>query len=136
MKQIISINGKQYLDLNRDIRENEDLEKKAKRLFHEAVEAANKSKLDDAMELAREALVFARYVKSPQRVFIHNFLAVLNLEKRKFAVARYHTFQALQDLEGERGTIRDERAYLTALQKEIDNQELSYKEIVPIALAC
>lgn len=136
MKQIISINGKQYLDLNRDIRENEDLEKKAKRLFHEAVDAANKNKMDLAMELAREALVFARYVKSPHRVFIHNFLAVLSLEKRNFAVARYHTWQALQDLEGERGIIRDEKAYLTALKREIEIQEKRHKEIEPIRLAC
>jgi hypothetical protein len=135
MKQIISINGKQYLDLNRDIRENEDLDKKSQRLFREAIKAANNGKTDEAMDLGKEALVYARYVKSPQRVFIHNFLAVLHLEKKKFAVARYHTWQALNDLEGEATTVQKERAYLSTLQKEIANQEKAYKQIEPIRLA-
>lgn len=135
MKQIISINGRQYLDLNRDIREDEDLSKKSRRLFNEAIGAANNGKTDEAIDLGREALVYARYVKSPQRIFIHNFLAVLHLEKKKFAVAKYHTWQAIADLKAEEKEVSLEKSYLVALQREIEIQELAREHLQPIKLA-
>ena len=89
-------------------------------LFELAIETANKGYKLKAMEIAREALIFAKQRKDYLAVYIHGFLAVLNMDLNKTSTARIHIYNAMNRLDNMHFSIESDKKYLGALLNKID----------------
>lgn len=67
-------------------------------IFENAIDMANKQFKLKAMEIAREALIFAKKTNNYLSVYIHGFLAVLHMEMHKTSSARIHVYNAINTL--------------------------------------
>ena len=89
-------------------------------LFELAIETANKGYKLKAMEIAREALIFAKQRKDYLAVYIHGFLAVLNIDLNKTSTARIHIYNAMNRLDNNHFSAASDKKYLGALLNKIN----------------
>lgn len=111
-----------YVKLNEDLRSNHSHAMLARRFFEKAVKRINEGFPLQAMSLAREALIYAKYAQTYQRVYIHSFLAMTNLDFGKTDSARIHCWQALQLLDENHGAYDADKRYLNALYEEVESK--------------
>lgn len=103
-------------DINNTFQGNVNIEN----LFQLAIESANQGLKLKAMDIAREALIFAKQKNDYIAVYIHSFLAVLSLELNKVSHAKIHVFNALNRLESKHYSFDTDKTYLHALHKKIN----------------
>jgi len=103
------------------------------KLFELAIETANEGYKLKAMEIAREALIFAKQKNDYIAVYIHGFLAVLCIDFLKTSSARIHIYNAMNRLNTKHFSYVSDHAYLTALLNKLnkieDNSELLLEPI-------
>ena len=97
-------------------------EKMSKHRFAEAIDAINNGKIFESISAAKEALIYAKYAQSYQRVYIHGFLAMLHLDLKKFNNARIHCWHAQNDLDENHRDHDTDLAYYVTLSDEIEKQ--------------
>jgi len=103
-------------------------------LFELAIETANKGYKLKAMEIAREALIFAKQRKDYLAVYIHGFLAVLNIDFNKTSTARIHIYNAMNRLDKNHFSVVSDKKYLGALLNKVNLIEHQVHEVAePIA---
>ena len=103
-------------DINSTFKGSVNIEK----LFELAIETANKSYKLKAMEIAREALIFAKQSNDYLAVYIHGFLAVLNIDLQKTSTARIHIYNAMNRLNDKHYSAVSDKQYLEALLNKIN----------------
>ena len=103
-------------DINSTFKGSVNIEK----LFELAIETANKSYKLKAMEIAREALIFAKQSNDYLAVYIHGFLAVLNIDLQKTSTARIHIYNAMNRLNPKHYSAVSDKQYLEALLNKIN----------------
>lgn len=107
----------------------------ATKLFEMALEFANNGFKLKAMETAREALIFAKQSNNYVAVYIHSFLAVLNVDFRNFSSARIHCYNANNRLDKGHYSFEADKAYIDALLKKISTADREMKQLEFEALA-
>jgi hypothetical protein len=93
------------------------------KLFELAIETANQSYKLKAMEIAREALIFAKQSNAYLAVYIHGFLAVLNIDFNKTSTARIHLYNAINRLDKTHYSYASDYKYLQALMNKLNKVE-------------
>ncbi len=93
------------------------------KLFELAIESANKGYKLKAMEIAREALIFAKQSNDYLAVYIHGFLTVLCIDFKNTSHAKIHVFNALNRLDQKHFSFVSDQQYLNALLKKINRLE-------------
>lgn len=93
------------------------------KLFELAIETANQGYKLKAMNIARECISFAKQTNDYTLVYIHGFMAVLNIDIKKYSSARIHLYHALNRLENTHFDFKLDFGYLTALQNKIEQLE-------------
>lgn len=117
-------------DIKSTFQGNVNIEK----LFELAIESANQSYKLKAMEIAREALIFAKQSNDYLAVHIHGFLAVLSMEFKKNSHAKIHVFNALNRLDKKHFSYESDMQYLNALLRKINRLDNPVHQInEPIA---
>ena len=97
-------------DINTTFHGNVNIEK----LFELAIDSANKSYKLKAMDIAREALIFAKQSNDYLAVHIHGFLAVLSIDFKKTSHAKIHVYNALNRLDTNHFSYATDKQYLNA----------------------
>lgn len=104
------------------------------KLFELAIETANQGYKLKAMEIAREALIFAKQTNDYTMVYIHSFLAVLNTDFNKISSARIHIYNAMNRLNTKHYSYETDNQYLTVLLSKLNKLESPVSKVSePIA---
>jgi hypothetical protein len=99
-----------------------ELQHLAQKVFAEAIEKANKEKINDAMDLAQEALIYANMCQSQLKVNIHKFLGFINFDLGKFNNARIHCYHAIQSLNIKNKNYLEDKNYFEKMMRLIEEQ--------------
>lgn len=97
--------------------------------FELAIETANAGYKLKGMELAREALIFAKQKNEYLAVYIHSFLAVISLDFMKYSNARIHIYNAMNILDKNHFSYKTDKEYMETLLKVIEKAEAGYKQL-------
>ncbi|MBL6876438.1 MAG: hypothetical protein ISR01_06565 [Chitinophagales bacterium] len=117
-------------DINTTFQGNVNIEK----LFELAIDSANKSYKLKAMDIAREALIFAKQSNDYLAVNIHGFLAVLSIDFKKTSHAKIHVYNALNRLDANHFSYASDKQYLNALLRKINRIDFPIHQLnEPIA---
>jgi hypothetical protein len=92
-------------------------------LFEKAIETANAGYKLKAMEIAREALIYARQNNNYTAVYIHSFLAALCMDFMQFNQARIHIYSAQNRLSKAHYHYQTDKEYLDVLLKALEKAE-------------
>jgi hypothetical protein len=97
--------------------------------FELAIETANAGYKLKAMEMAREALIFAKQNNEYLAVYIHSFLAVISLDFMKYSNARIHIYNAMHGLDKNHFSYNTDKEYMETLLKAIEKAETGHKQL-------
>lgn len=101
-----------------------DYESLAKSTFKQAVDAANSNNSLRALELGREAMIYANIETMALRSNIHRFMAFLNLSLGCYNTAKIHCFEAIRTLSKKNLKLYvSEKAYLLDLMNQIETTD-------------
>lgn len=106
-------------DIKNTFKGNVNIEK----LFELAIETVNKGYKLKAIEIAREALIFAKQSNDYLALYIHGFLAVLHIDLQKTSTARIHIYNAMNRLNPKHYSAESDKQYLHALLNKINRLE-------------
>ena len=93
-------------------------------LFEMAIEKANKGDNESAEKIARDALIAANQNNEYIAVYIHGFLAVLCMEKKRFTSARIHIYNAQNKLDKRHYSYTTDVEYFEAILKKINKIDI------------
>jgi len=102
---------------------------KAEYLFEKAIEKANDGKILQAMDIARDALIFSKTKNLYLAIYIHSFMAALSMDFKQFGNARLHIYNAVNRLNKNHFSYNIDRAYLEALLLKVNNLDKEYKQL-------
>ncbi len=127
---IMRLQSEVQQDINTTFQGNVNIEK----LFELAIDSANKSYKLKAMDIAREALIFAKQNNDYLAVHIHGFLAVLSIDFKKTSHAKIHVYNALNRLDTNHFSYASDKQYLNALLRKISRIDFPIHQLnEPIA---
>lgn len=104
-------------------------------LLEMAVEMANKGNATKALEMAREALIFANRQNDYTKLYVHAFMAVLYLDMRNAEQTRWHIWKANNCLNENHFAFQTDKTYLNALLGKLSRLENQGKQIELLTVA-
>ncbi len=97
-------------------------------LFDAAINAANKGLKLKAINIAKEALIYAKQQGNYTAIYIHSFLAVLSIDFKQYTNARIHLYHALNLLKQEHFSYKKDLSYIQLLVQKLNQLDHVYQE--------
>jgi hypothetical protein len=98
-------------------------------MFEYAIEQANAGKQNQALDIAREALIKAKQNNLYIALYIHSFMAVLYLDQNNIGNARIHIYNAMNKLSKLHFSYNTDKLYLDTLLALVNKSDKTIKQL-------